>query len=244
MVSFNFTQKQRQAIRRSLNDVGLEDAIKWPIYLDSIERVVQRALHKSRRDAEEPKLYAQKAHKRLADLYEALNTTIQHYESLGGELQQNLDSFLLLDPLLNASFPASARSTAELVLSSGRLPHALRSLAEATNQCAVSLNHQNDLFPKTGAPKKYVAFHKAVEALMLIFREATGQTPTVYSNEHSDARYKGTFYPFAVAVLGPARLVPDKQLGSNLLTAYKKFTAFLYKRKPMRKKKKSNKPPA
>lgn len=235
----SFTKSQKQAIYQTLNDVHtdvtLEVPADWPKYLDAIEGIAQRAVYKAEADAREKPLYATKAHERLAKLHAALSTVIRYYADLGDELQRSLDSFLLLDPLLSASLPASARPTAELVLSSGRLPLALESLAEATNQCAISLNHQ-PFFPKTGAPRKYPAFNRAVEELMLIFQQATGQRPTMYSSEYTG--YDGNFYPFAAAVLGPLRLVPGEQLGSNMLSAYNVVTAVLYGRKPTRKKKK------
>jgi len=77
--SISFTQSQQQAIHRILNDVGLEVAADWPIYLDATERVVQQALHKARCEAKEPPFHATKAHKRLAKLYAGVDTTIQHY---------------------------------------------------------------------------------------------------------------------------------------------------------------------
>lgn len=240
MVSFNFTRSQQQAIYRTLTALGLEDATKWPVYLDAIERVVGGALHKAWRNEDEPKLYVQQARKRLVKLHTALNAALQHYERMGGDLQRCLDSELLLDPLLSESLPASAQLTAVQVLSSGRLPLALKSLVNATARCTVSINHHRDLFPKTGAPKND-AFKNAVEGLMVIFEEATGQRPKVYSTAHSDKAYDGNFYEFAVAALRPARLIPGEHLGSNILTSYKDFTGWLYGRQQPRKKRKPRK---
>lgn len=246
MDSFSFTENQRKAIFLTLA-ASLKDADQWPTYLNAIERVVRLAVYKANRDVEKSPLYATQAAKRLGKLREALNRTIQCYGELGLELQLYFEKDLLLHPELSASLTPLEQSTAKRILSSDRFPRALESLAEATNQCAVSLNYQ-PFFPKTGAPREHAAFQEAVHALMMIFEQATGgMDPTVYSSPTSEEGYDGTFYHFAVAVLRPACLVRPKSFNSALLAAYTSFNNYLKGKQPRKKKtkkKKSNNPPA
>lgn len=81
-----------------------------------------------------------------------------------------------------------------------------------------------------GTPKNR-AIRLAVWKLLEIFERETGIRPTVHKNQpskvgdagthkYAEVSYSGTFYPFAVACLSPANLVPPESLNSAILAAY------------------------
>jgi hypothetical protein len=86
---------------------------------------------------------------------------------------------------------------------------------------------------KQGPPKNH-AMRLIISELLEIFKRATGIEPTVYAHSvyaspyknkkshdvpKTNAEYRGTFYPFAVACLTP--VFPAQELSSAILAAYK-----------------------
>lgn len=177
--------------------------------------------------------------------------------ALRSTLNQYLASAILLDPLLMGSLLASERPVAERLLVSGRFPLVLKTVREAASLAAAPLRntgkpvavskdvlamlpadvakivaenalrrHPNGLFQVTGAPKDH-AIRYVVRSLWVIYEDATGQPPKMYSTAHGNDGYDGGFYKFAAAALGPTRLVDKKKLGSAVLAAYKEFRLWL-----------------
>jgi hypothetical protein len=185
--------------------------------------------------------------------------------ALHSSLDYQLPMAFMRDPLLMASLPASERPVAECLLSSGRFPIALKAVREATAMAAEPLRHagkpiavpkdvldmlppkfaelveknasrrrHDGLFQVTGAPKNH-AIRDAVRSLWVIYDDATGKPPTMYSTAHGNDGYAGEFYKFAAAALGPTHLVDNKVLGSNILSAYNEFRRWLKKDRPEKK---------
>jgi hypothetical protein len=185
--------------------------------------------------------------------------------ALHSSVDHQLPMAFMRDPLLMASLPASERPVAECLLSSGRFPFALKAVREAAAMAAEPLRHagkpiavpkdvldmlppkvaelveknasqrrHDGLFQVTGAPKNH-AIRDAVRSLWVIYDDATGKLPTMYSTAHGNDGYAGEFYKFAAAALGPTHLVDNKVLGSNVLFAYNEFRRWLKKDRPKKK---------
>ena len=207
--------------------------------------------------------------KRLDDAakcYSALTLEIQR------RIDESVPSATLIHPLLMASLLPEERPIAERLLEPDMFLLALNIVSSATSLAAEPLrnagkpavvsqdllsllplnvvetvkNHaafprKDRLYQATGAPKDY-AIRYAVQALRLLYEEATGKRPTVYPTEHrgkgvpkkekeKNVRYAGEFCEFAVAALTPVRLAPPTVLASRIHAATSEVRDALKRRK-------------
>ena len=196
-----YTTRQAGAIRKTLIEQQMKPDADWPDLLDFITNVIFVAHHSMRNPLKV--VYASDAARRLQKLTTALDGVLEAHEALGLVPQWRLDECLSPD------YSFKKLTDAMTVVKQAIVWTATRPSPHISAQ-------------RPGAPKN-VVMRRAVSTLLRIFEMATGIPPKVYASHHHDAGYAGNFYPFAVACLGPVRLVPAKTLGSNILAAYKEW---------------------
>ena len=201
-----YTEREAGAIRRTWNTdtTRLLPGTDWPRLLATITEAVTAQT--------DPIVYQRDATRRFTRFIAALDATEEAYMQLGTGLQLHFDDILPLK---------------------GYSPDQVFSALDAARQAAVLAAEVPSAYvyaPTTGKPKDY-ARRQAVRNLLNIFWQETGDPPIVYSSEHNEEGYAGSFYPFAVAALTP--VFHSKKLGSIILAVYKAWrkTAELPKKK-------------
>ncbi|TKB77285.1 MAG: hypothetical protein E8D42_14290 [Nitrospira sp.] len=196
-----YTKEQEKAIYQALKEAGLKADADW----DRILFVISTTMVDLCEGASVPGAVAYVSTKKeqLDDFIAALGNVRQTYEELGERYQWHLDDQL---------GPPGHRLN---------LLEALDSALTAAQLAATKPNPHVHI-QETGTARNH-AMRLAVTSLLAIFEKTTGIKPTVYFNQHAADGYNGSCYKFIVACLAPVRLVARKQLGSNILSEYKKW---------------------
>jgi len=141
-------QNQAKAIRESLEQAGLPSDIDWSRLLLAITQIARVAQTKANIDKP---LYAAEAAKQARHLAKAMSSAVTGYETLSGEMQGLVASYLGLVhdelPLLRDSLLPSERPVLRKLSSATRLLLFLRSIARAADLVAAPLEAAGKVVP-------------------------------------------------------------------------------------------------